>query len=79
MTRYEERLLSFGCPMTKSFIRYPFPAPTYYAYTQKQLSYSWKNYMKKFVAVTRGANLCLTGPLHKAIGGQICKRKHKTM
>ena len=26
-----------------------------------------------------GVNLCLTGPSLKAIGGQICRRKHKNM
>ena len=49
------------------------------AYTLKQLSYSWKSYMREFVEVMRGADLYLTGPSHKAIGGQICKNKYKTM
>ena len=31
-----------------------------------------------FEGATRG-DLCLIGPLHKAIGGQICRKKHKTM
>ena len=35
--------------------------------------------MKEFVGVTWGVDLCLIGPLHKVIGGQICKEKHKTM
>ena len=56
-----------------------FFGPYLLCYTQKQLSYSWKNYMKEFVGATRGADLCLIGPLHKAIGGQICRKKHKTM
>ena len=32
-----------------------------------------------FVGAIQGADLCLIGPLHKAIGGQICIKKHKTM
>ena len=56
-----------------------FSCLTCYAYTQKQLSYSWKNYMKEFVGAIRGIDLCLIRPLHKAIGGQICRQKHKTM
>ena len=33
----------------------------YYAYTLKQLNYSWKNYMKGFVEATQGVDLYLTG------------------
>ena len=32
--------------------------------------------MKEFVEATHEADLCLTEPSRKAIGGQICKRKH---
>ncbi|XP_075675130.1 uncharacterized protein LOC142644388 [Castanea sativa] len=32
-----------------------------------------------FIGVIQVANLYLTGPLLKAIGGRICKRKHKSM
>ena len=35
--------------------------------------------MKESVEATRGVDLCLTGPSHKAIGGQICRKKYKTM
>ena len=32
--------------------------------------------MKEFVEATHEADLCLTEPSRRAIGGQICKRKH---
>ena len=35
--------------------------------------------MKESVEATPGVDLCLTGSSHKAIGGQICRKKHKTM
>jgi len=54
-----------------------FSAHTCYAYTLKQLSCSWKNYMKGFVEVTRGADLYLTGPSHKFIGGR--RNEHMNM
>ena len=79
LTRYEGRLLGFGCLRIKSCIRGLFLAYIYYAYTLRRLSYSWKNYMKESVEATRGADLCLIRPSHKAIGGQIYKKKHKTM
>ena len=50
----------------------------YYAYTLKQLNYSWKNYMRGFVEATQGVDLCLAGPSLKTIGGQICRGKHKS-
>ena len=31
------------------------------------------------MGATWGAGFCLTGPLHKAIGGRICRRTHKNM
>ena len=69
LTRYGGKLLSFSCPRIKSCTRDPFLAHICYAYTQKQLSYSWKSYMKGFVEATLGEGLCLIGPSHKAIGG----------
>ena len=77
--KIQGKLLGFSCPRTKSCIRDLFLAHICYAYTLKQLSYSYKNYMKGFVEATRGANLCLTGPSLKAISGQICRRKHKNI
>ena len=35
--------------------------------------------MKGFVEATQEADLCLTEPSLKAIGGQICKEKHNNM
>ena len=79
LTRCEENLFSFSYPRTKNSIRDIFLAHICYAYTLKQLSYSQKSYMKEFVEATQGVDLCLTGPSLKAIGGQICRRKHKSM
>ena len=59
----------FGCPRTESCIKDPSLAHICYAYTLKQLNYSWKNYMKGFVEATRGADLYLTGPSRKIISG----------
>ena len=38
-----------------------------------------EEYMKEFVEATQGEDLCPTGPSHKAIGGQVCRRKHMSM
>ena len=35
--------------------------------------------MKRFVEATQGVDLCLTGSSLKAIDGQICRGKHKSM
>ena len=35
--------------------------------------------MKGFVEATSEANFCLTEPSLRVIGGQICKRKYKSM
>ena len=77
--RYEERLLGFGCLRTKSYTSALFLDHICYAYTLKQLNYSWKSYMKGFVEVIQETDLCLTGPSLRNIGGQICRGKHKSM
>ena len=38
-----------------------------------------KSYMKGFAKVIWEADHCLTGPSLRDIGGQICKREHKSM
>ena len=35
--------------------------------------------MKGFVEATQEVDICLTEPLHRTIGGQTCKKKHKNM
>ena len=35
--------------------------------------------MKEFMEATQKEDLYITEPLLRAIGGQICKRKHKNM
>ena len=77
--RYEERLLGFGCLRTKSYTSALFLDHICYAYTLKQLNYSWKSYMKGFVEVIQETDLCLTGPSLRNIDGQICREKHKSM
>ena len=79
LTKCKRKLLGFGYLRTRNCISDPSLAHTCCANTTKQLSYSWKNHMKEFVEATWGADLYLTRPSHKAIGGRICKRKHKTM
>ena len=79
LKRYGEKLLDFSYPRTKSCTKDPFLAYTCYVYTLKQLSHSWKNYMKGFVEATQGADLYLIGPLHKVIGGRICRKEPRNM
>ena len=79
LTTCEERLLGFGCLRTKNCIRNLFLAHICHAYTLKQLSYSWKSYMKEFVKAIHGVDLCFTGPSLRVIGGQICRWKLKSM
>ena len=51
----------------------------YYAFTLRHQSYSLRSYMKGFVKAIQEADLCLIEPSLRAIGGQICKKKHQNM
>ena len=79
LTRCEERLIGFGCLMTKNCTNTLFLGHTYYAYTQKYQSYSQRSYMKEFVKATQEASPCLTEPSLRDIGGRIYRRKHRSM
>ena len=79
MTKYVERLLGSSGPMTKNYTNAPFLGHTYYAYTPRHQNYSLRSYMKGFVEATLEADLCLTEPSLRVIGGQTCKRNHKSM
>ena len=60
--RYEERLLDFGCLRTKSCIRDLFLDHICYAYTLKQLNYSWKSYIRDVWKSHRRQILILQSP-----------------
>ena len=47
--------------------------------TLKRQSYSLRSCMKGFVEAIQEADLCLIEPSLRAIGGQICKKKHQNM
>ena len=79
LTKYGERHLDFGYPRTKNCISAFFSGPIYFAFTLKYQSYFLRNFMKGFMEAIQETDLCLTEPLLKAIGGQICKRKHRNM
>ena len=51
----------------------------YYLEDLKQLSSSWKNYMKELMEAILREDLYHTGPLHKATGGRRCRKTHWTM
>ena len=51
----------------------------YSTFTPKRQSYSLRNCMKEFVEATQEANLCLIEPSLGATGGQICRKKYKSM
>ena len=75
LTKCEERLLGFGYLRTKSCTSALFPGYIYYAYTLRYQSCSWKSYMKGSMGATQEANLCLTEPSLRDIGGQTYRRK----
>ena len=52
---------------------------TCYVSILKQWSHSWKNNTREFVEVILGADHYPIGPLLKGIGGQVCRKKHKSM
>ena len=56
-----------------------FPGHIYYAFILRHQSYSLRSYMKGFVEVTQEEDFYFTELSLKAIGGRICKRKHKNM
>ena len=75
LTRFGERLLGFGYPMTKNYANAHFLGHIYYAYILRYRNYSLRSYMKGFVEVTLEADLYLTEPSLRATGGQTCKKK----
>ena len=79
MRKYEEKLLDFGYPKTKSCINVLFLDHIYFVYIPMHHNHSWKNFMKGFVKVTQKEDLYLIGPLPKDTGGQTCKKRHKNM
>ena len=79
LTKCEEKLISSGCPMTKSCISAIFLGHICYVYTLRHQSHSWRIYMKGFVEVTQEAGLSLIESSFRDIDGQSCKRKYKSM
>ena len=77
--KYKEKLLDFGCSRITNYTSALILDRICYAYILKHQSYCSRNCMKEFVEVTQEEDLCLTKPSLKDIGGQVCKRKPKSM
>ena len=45
----------------------------------KQWSHSWRTYVRESVEVIQGASHYPIGPLLRGIGGQVCKKRYKSM
>ena len=52
--------------------------PTCFVCTLKHQNHFWRSCMKGFVEVIQEEDPCLTRLLPKDIGGQICKKRHKS-
>ena len=79
LTRYGEKLLDSGYPRAKNYTNAHFLGHTIYAYILRHQNYSLRSYMKGFVEATLKADLYLTEPSLRVIGGQTCRKKHKSM
>ena len=73
------KLLVFGCLKSKSYINAFSLDHTCFVFIPKQWSHFWKNCMKGYMEVIRGADHYHIELLPKDIGGLVCKRRHKSM
>ena len=79
LTKYGERHLVSGYLRNKNCTSTLFLCHIYSAFTLRHQSYSLRNYTKGFVEAIQEADICLTEPSLRDIGGQICKKKRKNM
>ena len=79
LRKYEEKLLGSDCPRITNCTSIPILDRICYVYIPKHQSYCSRNCLKQFVGVTQEKDLCLTEPSPKDIGGQVCRRKPKSM
>ena len=77
--KYGEMRLVSSYTRTKNFTSALFLGHIYSAFTLRHQNYSLKSYIKGFVETIQEADLCLTEPSLRAIGGQICRKKRKNM
>ena len=73
------RFWLFKEPRTKNCTNAHFLGHIYSTYTLIHQNYSLRSCMKGFVEATQVADLYLTEPSRMAIGGQICRRNHRSM
>ena len=79
LRKYEEKLLTSSRPRTTSCTSAPTLNRICYVYIPKPQSYCSRNCMKEFVGVTQEEDLYLTEPSPKDIGGQVCRKKPKSI
>ena len=79
LTKYGERHLVSGYPMTKNYTSTLFLGHIYSTFTLRHQNYFLRNYIKGFVETTQEADLYLKKPSLRAIGGQICRKKCKSI
>ena len=79
LTRYGEKLFGSSYLKTKIFTNAHFLGHIYHAYILRYHNYSLRSYMRGFVEATLEADLYLIESSLRAIGGQTCRKKHKSM
>ena len=79
LTKYGGKLLDSSSPRIENYTNALSLVLTCFVCTPKNQNHFWKSFTKGFVEVIQVENPCLTGLLPKDIGGQICKKRHRSM
>ena len=78
-TRYGGKLIVSSCLMSKSCTNIPFQDYICSVSIPKQWCHFWRSCMRGSVEVIQGAGHYPIRPLPRGIGGQVCKKKHRSM
>ena len=79
LIKCKRKLLDFGSLRIENYTNALSLVLTCFVCTLKHQNHFWRSCMKGFVEVIQEEDPCLTGLLPKDIGGQICKKRHKSM
>ena len=77
--KYEEKLLGFGSPKIENYTSALSLVLTCFVCTPKHQNHFWKSSTKGYMEVIQEENPCLIELLPKDIGGQICKKRRRSM
>ena len=79
LTKYEEKLLGSGSPRIENYTSALSLVLTCFLCISKHPNHFWRSFTKGFVEIIQEEDPCLTRVLPKDIGGQACKKRHRSM